>query len=240
MMPQTQNTKNAKPVAPVVAPTASELDKALGKVTAPETVVKPPETVKPEAKPEAKPDTAALDRILATLPEKVQASIKKLPVESRLEIAQEYFRLAHPEGLASEFATKLTAELPNFIKKLAEEFMVSLDGKAVKVMFPNDSGTPTAVIEDPKAASAVKTAAASKEQWGESSVTYKDGKVMNYSTPGAMGKALGYLMKGWQFRDTTECFTKPYDTNNPKTALKPRFTLVTATKGSGIHIKEIA
>jgi len=218
--------------------TPEQLSKALGK-TEPKVEVKP--EVKSEVKPEVKPEAQAnvLETILKNLPEKVRETIMKLPEANRTEIAQDYFKLAHPEGLASEFNAKLTAELPKFVEALAKEFMVDVKGKQIQVMFPDGEGTPTAGIVDPKATgSGKKKAGETKAQWGESSVTHKDGKVMNYESAGAMGKALGYLMKGWQFKDTTECFTKPYDLNGNQ--LKQRFIIESAERGKGIHIKEIA
>jgi len=187
-----------------------------------------------------------LEQLLAHLPEKTKATIMKVQPENRLDIAKDYFSLVHPQGLIAEFEKAL----PDHIKTLAEQFMVPLDGKAVLARFSNGNGTETvASVTDPNAISAVKTAKGSgSEQWSGASMTTKDGKTLNYEGPGPMAKTLGYLTKGWMFTDTTDCFTKPYDRNNPKQALKPRFSLDMSKmarkadgdwdKSKGLHIIE--
>lgn len=188
----------------------------------------------PEAKAEAK---SPLEVILEQLPQDAKDKISKLPEDMKLDVAQTWFKMMHPEGLTSEFNARLTAELPAFVEKLAKEYMIDLTGKQIQVMFPDGDGTPTATIADPKATGKTK-ASGTREPWGESSVTDKNGKTVHYASAGAMGKGLGLLMKGWMFGNTTDCFTKPHDLNgNPRTDVK--YEIVSAERGKGIHIKQV-
>lgn len=260
---ETKNIQNQKPTQNKGVVSTEVLDKALGKDTTPQTTTEvKPEAIKTNDTPatgeniskteaaqektivaEAKPDTTVLDNILKNLPPAVSDKIRKLPAESQLDIAQDYFKMAHPEGLASEFKDRLMKELPAMIQKLAGEYLVSLAGKFVKISFPNGEGTSTTVeVLDPTEVSGKKGDKKSSErsQWGESTLTDKNGKVMAFETPGAMGKHLGLLMKGWQFTDTTDCFKKPHDLNTGNPITNRKFEIVSAEKGKGIHIKELA
>ena len=242
---QNQNQKgNQTPVKvnPQNNPSVADLANALG-TTVPE--AKKPETP-PAPAPVAnksaeapKPETESLlENLLKALPEKTQASIMKLPAESRLDIAKDYFALTHPDGLADEFTKKLAETLPGIINKLADEFMVKLTGRHVDVMFPDGEGTPTVTIVDPNAPKTkAKGEKGERAQWGESSVTKKDGKVINFETPGAMGKSLGLKMKGWMYATTVDCFTKPHNLDGSEKKVK--YEILSAEKGKGIHIKEV-
>lgn len=226
-----------------------DLEKALG--TKQETVkvlentpglVTPPAAEKPADKPAEKAieTNSQLETLLKNLPASAVEKVRKLPAEMQMDIAKDYFAMTHPEGLASEFQEALKAQLPALIQKLAGEYLVSVVGKAVKVTFPDGEGTsPTVEMVDPKAVSGKKGGGdGAKTQWGESSVKTKTGETKVFQSPGEMGKSLGLLMKGWQFNDTTECFTKPYDRETGK-QLQPRWKVISAEKGKGIHIEEI-
>ena len=99
-----QNQNQNKNQTPVKVnpqnPSEADLAKALG-TTVPEIKASqtPPAPAPVANKPAeaAKPETETLlDNLLKTLPEKTQASIMKLPAESRLDIAKDYFSLTHP------------------------------------------------------------------------------------------------------------------------------------------------
>lgn len=237
-----QNTKNTK--ANEIK--TEDLAKALGTqnpVNPPAPPAQtPPAVEKPAENPAEKPIevNSQLETLLKNLPISAVEKVKKLPAEMQMDIAKDYFAMTHPEGLASEFQEALKAQLPALIQKLAGEYLVSVVGKAVKVTFPDGEGTsPTVEMVDPKAVSGKgKTGDGSKSQWGESSVKTKAGETKVFQSPGEMGKSLGLLMKGWQFNDTTECFTKPYDRETGK-QLQPRWKVISAEKGKGIHIEEI-
>jgi len=237
---QNQNKGNQNPVkVNPQNPTEADLAKALG-TTVPEVKTTPapaPVANKPAEAPKPETDTL-LENLLKALPEKTQESIKRLPKDNQLDIAKDYFAMTHPDGLADEFTKKLAETLPGIINKLADEFMVKLTGREVKVMFPDGEGTPTVTIIDPNAPKTkAKGEKGERAQWGESSVTKKDGKVINFESPGAMGKSLGLLMKGWMYSTTVDCFTKPHNLDGSEKKVK--FEILSAEKGKGIHIKEV-
>lgn len=216
-----------------IIPTAEELAKALG--TKPEA---PVSEVKPVIKSEAKADSGALETILKNLPQKVQDSIRKLPEANRLDIAKDYFAMAHPEGMAVEFKAKLEAELPGIIQKMAGEFMVNLTGKRIQVMFPDGDGSATAEMVDPKAGKA-KGEGGTKAPVTPVTIKFLSGKVMPYTSVGGAAKAQGLLNTGYAFKVATDYFEKPRDAVTGE-KVPVRFRITSNEPGVCVGIDEIA
>jgi hypothetical protein len=177
-----------------------------------------------------------LAKLMPLLPENVQESIKKLPETARLEIAEQYFKLLHPEGLVADFENALKAELPAMVQKLADKFMVSVLGKRVQVTFPDGTdaeATAVASLVDPNAKPDKKRKGGfgSEGGWGESTATEK-GKTVAYGSPSAMAKHYNLRITGHS--DMPEVFTKPMDADGGDS--KWKFAITSQERGKGIHV----
>lgn len=142
-----------------------------------------------------------LDRFLMHLPEKVGNSMKKAieagisTVEEQLDIAKDYFKMQHPQGLRAEFLAKLTSDVLPRIQSLADEYMVSLDAQQVGFSFPT-GGDAVVAMFDPTEVKSKKGKGGFSGEWGTCTVTDKDGKVMNHASPSSAAKSLGLRITG--------------------------------------------
>jgi len=181
----------------------SDLAKALGTQTPPVPASVP--------KPDAPKTVTKLDKYLSGLPEALQKQVMSLPEAFRVDIAEGYFKLQHPEGLQSEFKIKVLEA----IRQIAKDCMISVDGQEVLARFPVGEGTVQTAEFVAVGTYQAKTAKGSggkggggeKREWGECTVTDENGKVKAYDNPSAMAKGLGLRITG--HTDQLHTFSHP-------------------------------
>lgn len=208
------------------------------------------EPKEPEGDAETPEDAAKaqFETILPHLTEKHQAFLRKTAesdLGEALDIAKDMFKMQFPNGLAESFKTRLQADLPSMISKLAEEYMIDLTAQKVTVTFPEGEEAIASFGSLIETVTGKGKKKGNGESWGDCTKTVvdKDGKesVMGFETPSAMAKNLGLRITG--HADSVHVFTHPTKAeglDHERNWTGKKIELISGdvnNKSAGIHVR---